>query len=321
MTQPHEIPVTVLMPAYNAREYIHAAITSVLAQTYTRFELLVVDDGSSDDTQAVAGKTCDTRIRYIWQPHRGVAAALNYGLAHARGKFIARLDADDMADPQRLEKQLHFLESHTDHVLVGSDASYLTENGEHLFDFSCIAYTHDEIMKKLYSYCPFIHSSVMYRKDAVTGAGGYPVHAHNFEDYLLWTRLPAFGKFHNLREKLVSVRFNPSSVTMDEKWRSRRFRELKRQAILRGSISAEEGDELYTLLQSQDITHIKQAAYHALCAKKLLVNNYQPEKARGHIRSSILHRPLRLDNYALLLSSYLPHAVLKWMQRKTGMNE
>src|SRR5471030_2083098 len=97
--------ITVLMPAYNAEKYIGAAIASVLAQTYTDFELVIVNDGSTDGTQAVINTFDDERIITINQPNSGVAVALNTGLKYARGTYIARFDADDVCYPHRLEKQ------------------------------------------------------------------------------------------------------------------------------------------------------------------------------------------------------------------------
>src|SRR5258706_12177501 len=212
-----DVKLTVLMPAWNAEKFIAEAITSVLKQTFRDFELLIVNDGSTDNTLSEIKKVNDPRIRVIQQEHRGIATSLNNGLKEARGIYIARFDADDLCNPERLEKQFYFLAKNPDYVVVGSDAEYIAENGEHLFDFSCIGHTHREIMQKLYSGCPFIHSGVMYRRDAVMNAGGYSADACSFEDYFLWTQLTGYGKYHNLGEKLIRVRFNPYSTTIDEK--------------------------------------------------------------------------------------------------------
>jgi len=146
----------------------------------------------------------------------------------------------------------------------------------------------------------------MYRKDAVLKAGGYSLYAHNFEDYFLWVRLHKYGKFNNLRQPLIKVRFNPYSSTIDEKIRGRRFRKLKREIILRGVITKEEGDVLYNIIKSQDIKKIKESAYYSLCGKKYLVNNHQPKKARASLSKAIRIHPLRLDNYGLYMLSYFP---------------
>src|ERR1700761_1168008 len=142
--------ITVLMPAYNAAKYIGEAIASVLEQTFGDFELVIVNDGSTDDTLAVINTFNDSRIIIISQPNQGVASALNTGLQHSRAQYIARFDADDVCHPQRLEKQYRFLQNNPEYILVGSDADYILENGDFLFHFKCIAYTHEQIIQKLY---------------------------------------------------------------------------------------------------------------------------------------------------------------------------
>lgn len=307
--------ITVLMPAYNAGKYIREAIESVLQQTHRNFELLIVNDGSTDDTVSVVLSFNDPRIALVNKEHEGIAQSLNTGLRLADSHYVARFDADDICMPDRLEKQFNFLEDHPDYVLTGCDAEYILENGEYLFSFKCIAHSNEEIQRNMYVYCPFIHSSVMYKKHEVIKAGGYNAHAHNFEDYLLWTALAKMGKMQNLREPLIKVRFNPASVTIDEKWRGDRFRRLKRAATTRGSITREEGDEILSIIKKQDISKIKEGAYHALCGKKFLADNYQPSKARTHMRRAISIRPLRLDNYLLYAVSYMPESFIAWLHK------
>ncbi|HTK19974.1 MAG TPA: glycosyltransferase family A protein, partial [Mucilaginibacter sp.] len=129
--------ITVLMPAYNAGKYIREAIESVLRQTHCNFELLIVNDGSTDNTVCVVLSFNDPRIVLVNKEHEGIAQALNTGLRLAEGHYVARFDADDICMPDRLEKQFNFLEDHPDYVLTGSDAEYILENGEYLFSFGC----------------------------------------------------------------------------------------------------------------------------------------------------------------------------------------
>lgn len=312
-----EPKVTVLMPAYNAGKYIAEAIRSVLDQDFSDFELLIVDDGSSDNTRQVIAQFSDERIRLLEQENKGISAALNAGLLAARGYYIARFDADDICFPQRLSRQVGFLDANPAYVLTGSDAEYMLENGEHLFDFHCKGYSHEEILEKLAHTCPFIHSAVMYRKKEVLEAGSYSLYAHNFEDYLLWVKLVSKGKFHNLPEMLIKVRFNPGSVTIDEKWRGRRFRQLKREIIQRGDITKEEGAALLVIIKNQETRRIKEGSYYALCGKKFLADNYQPAKARRFVIRAIHIHPFRLDNFAMLAVSFLPPKWIKWLHRRS----
>lgn len=312
-----EPKVTVLMPAYNAAKYIYEAIASVLQQTFSDFELVIVNDGSTDDTVSIINSFKDERIVLINQENAGIANALNTGLKHAKAPYIARFDADDICHPQRLEKQVAFLNDNPEYILVGSDLDYILENGDFLFHFRCIAHTHEEIANKLYYYCPFAHPAVMYRKESICQAGGYSVDAHNFEDYFLWAKIAHAGKFHNIPEPLLLYRLNPSSVTIDEKWRGKRFREIKRRAIMSGVIIESEAAELLSIIKNQDVRKIKEASYHALCGKKFLANNYQPVKARLHVKKAINIYPLRLDNYLLYMASYLPEKFILWLHKRS----
>lgn len=309
-------PITVLMPVFNGAKYIAEAIDSVLKQNYTNYEFLIINDGSTDNTVQIISSFNDSRIQVINHFTRmGIATALNTGLVNAKGKYIARFDADDICLPTRLALQLNFLESHPDYILTGSDAEYVSESGEHLFDFKCIGHTNEQILNKINHHCPFIHSSVMYRKKPVLQAGGYSLYAHNFEDYFLWVRLHKYGKFANLPNPLIKVRFNPASATMDEKRRGRRFRKMKRNIIHRGVITKSEGDVLYGIIQSQEEQKIKEGTYHTLCGKKYLVNNHQPLKARASLARAIQIHPLRLDNYALYLLSYFPASFISRLHK------
>jgi hypothetical protein len=155
----------------------------------------------------------------------------------------------------------------------------------------------------------------MYKKESICNAGGYPTDAHNFEDYLLWTSIANKGKLCNLPEPLIKYRLNPNSVTIDEKWRGKRFRSLKRAAVKRGYIMPDESNELLAIIREQDVHHIKAGSYHALCGKKFLADNYQPSRAREHVKKAIGIRPFRLDNYLLYTVSFLPERLILWLHK------
>jgi len=146
-------------------------------------------------------------------------------------------------------------------------------------------------------------------------AGGYSLLAHNFEDYLLWTQLMQYGKLYNLPETLIRIRFNPASVTIDEKWRGQRFRELKRNAIKRGAVTAAEGEEILSIIQKQNTRNIKEGAYYALCTKKFLTDNYQPKKARLYAAKAIMANPYRPDSYALYILAFFPEPIIQWLHK------
>jgi glycosyltransferase involved in cell wall biosynthesis len=239
-----------------------------------------------------------------------VSAALNTGLEAARGELIVRFDADDVCYPQRLQKQVDFMRQNPDYVLIGSDADYMSEEGEYLFTYRNIGHTNEEIQQRIAIYCPFVHSTVCYRKKAVVEEGGYEVNAHTFEDYFLWTRLVKKGKVCNFKEPLIKVRFNPDSVTVDEKDREQVFRDIKKKALLSGVITAEEGRILLGSIRKMDRKK-KESSYHRMLGKKFLWNNYKPGRSRSHLFKAMVREPFNISTYMLLALSFLPKGLIE----------
>jgi glycosyltransferase involved in cell wall biosynthesis len=206
-------PVSVVMPAYNASEYIRQAIASVIAQTHQAWELMVVDDGSTDDTAALVEEIAlrDARVRLLRQTsNSGVAAAANAGVENSRHELIARLDADDISEPRRLEAQVTLF-SRNQHLVVGGTAARLIDStGAPLGTFRPPA-DDNAIRRYFVRDNPFVHSSVMFRKAAFDSVGGYgPLRI--LEDYDLWLRLAKVGEVTNLEDILVHHRVHSSSV-------------------------------------------------------------------------------------------------------------
>ena len=303
--QENSIAITVLMPCYNAAQYIAEAIQSVLDQTFRDFELLIVNDGSTDLTASVVQSFTDSRIVLIEQSQQGIAAALNNGIAHARAAYIARFDADDWCTPGRLEQQYAFMLCNPAYIVIGSAADYMDETGNYVFTHLPQAASNADIKALSCNTCPFIHASVMYKKEVIA-ATGYNVHAHSFEDHLLWQQLKTRGKMYNMPGRLIRVRMHPSSVTMDEKKRPALFHQIKNKALRTGAISAGEGEQLLQLIRQQNSSPGKQGAYYSLLAKKFLWNNYNPPKARQHARKANRLNDFDIKDYLLLFISDLP---------------
>jgi glycosyltransferase involved in cell wall biosynthesis len=313
--------ITVLMPAYNAGGYIHEAIASVLAQSFTDFELLIVNDGSTDQTVDVINSFNDERIVVINQDNLGVAAALNTGLQHARADYIARFDADDVCYPNRLQVQYDFMQRHPEYQVVGSAADYMDVEGHHLFVQEPAAFSNSQLQHLKYNVCPFIHSTVLYKREVVVDNGGYNEWAYTFEDHFLWLQILKDQKACNLPEALIKVRLNPESVTIDEKWRPRKFLHIKYSALKKGVITQRDSDRLHQMGREQYSHRIKHGSYYALCGKKFLLNNYQPQKARTHMAKAISIHPLRLDNYLLYTLSYMPERLIAWLHKITSARQ
>lgn len=305
-----KIKITVLMPAYNASRYIGEAIESVLKQTFCQFELLIIDDGSTDNTADIVRSFSDSRIVFIQQKNAGIANALNNGLLRARAEYIARFDADDICYENRLEVQYKFIQKNSEYIVVGSEADYVDVQGNFVFSYQPRGYTDEQIRKLPYSVCPFIHSSVLFRKSIVLDAGGYNVHAHSFEDHFLWLQIMKKGKLYNLSQRLIKVRLNPESLTVDEKWRLKEFINIKYAALKELHIDSQNGERLLEILKHQDNKKIKTGSYYALLAKKFLWNNYQPTLARQNIKKAIMLNFFHANNYSVLILSYLPKNIV-----------
>lgn len=208
--------ITVLMSAYNAASFIGEAVESVLRQTFTDFEFLIIDDGSSDDTRAIIRTFRDPRIRLVCNAeNRGLIASLNWGLELANGRYIARMDADDICRVDRLELQYRYMEKNSDCAVCGSRAEMIDRNGnrlgicEHDFD----AADNERIRRYLLVDCCLFHSSVMMRAEVVR-AYGYRKEQVGCEDYDLWLRMADDGRrIERLPQVLLAYRLHPDQVT------------------------------------------------------------------------------------------------------------
>jgi len=221
--------ISVLLPVYNGARYVHESVESILGQSFADFELIVINDGSSDATPAIVSKFRDPRIRLIHNEHNlGLAPSLNRGIAAVKGDYIARQDADDIALPHRLRTQIEFLRSHPAIAMVGSWALLIDDQGREqgVCDYPPIADI--DIKWSLLFSNPFIHGSVMMRRDVVDKIGGYtkdPVIFRAFvEDYDLWSRINRVARSANIPEPLEKYRVNPSGAS------ARTHSEQQRQA-------------------------------------------------------------------------------------------
>lgn len=203
------------MPVYNARRYLRQAVGSILGQSFADFELVAVDDGSTDDSLAILREyqAADRRIQTVTRPNTGIVGALNDALATARGEFVARMDSDDIAAPHRFGRQVAFLREHPDHVLVGSQVMLIDPDGAPLCPKRDTEYTHERIdWAHLHQRWPLVHPSVMMRREAVNAVGGYRTEYQTLEDLDLFLRLGEIGRLASLPEVLLYYRLHPDSI-------------------------------------------------------------------------------------------------------------
>ncbi len=203
------------MPCYNASRWLHEASESVLAQTFEDFEFIIVDDGSTDETWNIIQRyrERDQRIVAISKPHSGLADSLNVGIAQARGAWIARLDADDLCEPNRFEEQLRFVLGHPEVVLLGTDFVEIDEFGLGLRRIHCPS-RHRELVSNLERLRRFFpHSSAFFKRDVARSAGCYNPWNRLSEDSDLWLRLAERGRIACLQTCLVRARKHAEQIS------------------------------------------------------------------------------------------------------------
>lgn len=205
--------ISVVMSVYNTEKYVAAALESILNQTFNNFEIILIDDGSSDASLDIVRSYEDPRIRIVHQNNHGLVYSFNKGVRLARGEFIARMDADDICLPSRFEKELVWLLSDPKHGLVGTFFRYIEQETAAPLDvIQTSPLQHTDIMRMMYLVNPFGHGSVMYRKQAFLDAGGYRKEYEPSEDYDLWRRIGEKWTVGQIPEVLYLWRFQTSGL-------------------------------------------------------------------------------------------------------------
>lgn len=207
--------ISVLLPVHNAELYVDEAIKSILAQTYGDFELLALDDGSTDRSLLILREyeAQDSRVHIFSRENRGLVASLNELIAKARGRYLARMDADDICMPDRFRSQVTFLDSFPDHVLVGAWVETVNAAGLPIGILRSPT-SHEEIdQDHLSGHTSIRHPTAMIRRSAVMSAGCYRSEFISAEDLDLFLRLAELGKLANLPEVMLRYRLHAGSIS------------------------------------------------------------------------------------------------------------
>jgi len=231
------------MPTYNCASYISDAIKSILNQTYKEFEFLIIDDGSTDNTKEIVYSFNDSRIRYIKKGNTGLSDSLNYGLRVASNDLIARMDADDISLPGRLETQLKYLKENQQYDIISSWYGILYKKK---IKYIIKTPTEDKEIKKgllLHSYS--CHAAVLYNRNVILKHGGY--RDVIFEDYDLWLRLMNQVNFYNIPQILYLLRFRKDSLSrnnMIERYKDQYSLQAKYYDDLKYYFNISKGEEI-----------------------------------------------------------------------------
>jgi glycosyltransferase involved in cell wall biosynthesis len=302
--------VSVILPVWNGERFLAEAVESVLAQTFEDIELLIVDDGSTDTTSEIADAFArrDGRVHVIRLGRSGIADALNAGIARARGRFVARMDADDISHPTRLAKQIAYLESNADCVAVGTAIEVIDEAGEFVGTRTYPA-RHTDITRQMINGLAntLAHPTVVTRTEALLSVGGYRRDRVPSEDLDLWIRLSQIGTLANISEHLLRYRRHRDTVGVRERdgqWKI--GNEIINEARRRRGMRPLEVRPLSAMRN-------RVASYHFECARTALLSGPRAAAVR-HARASIASEPFWPEPYLALAACLFPKWSLRLMR-------
>ena len=208
-------PISVVMPVYNSELYLTDAIESILNQSYTDFEFIIINDGSTDKSLEIIQHYCkkDGRIRMFTQPNRGLVAALNRGIKLAKGEYIARMDSDDISLPQRFEKQIEYMKNHPKCEVLGTQAELMDSEGNILDRVVSKPVFPIDIYLLLGHGSILAHPTILMKRSTAVSVGYYRESALQAEDFDMWQRIATRSNMANLSSIQLSYRQNPESIS------------------------------------------------------------------------------------------------------------
>lgn len=264
--------VTVLMSVYNGEKFLVGAIESILNQTYRDFEFIIIDDGSTDGTAVILARyqQMDNRIHAYNQENQGLIASLNRGCELAKGKYIARMDADDISMLERLAKQVQYMESHPEIGVLGTWIQWIDENSKPGRSLHPPTAPGTIGWFLIFENC-LAHPSVVMRADVIKTLGFYHREAIHAEDYELWTRVIAFSIIANIPETLLQLRVWNGSI-------SSRHSQTQELTVVKAS------HEMIRRLLGPEVSAEAAVSVHQVVMGQSLVNHQQIEQAASLIR-------------------------------------
>ena len=224
--------VSVIMAVYNGERYVREAVDSILNQTFTDLEFIIVDDGSTDRTDRILNTYDDPRIvRVRNEENIGLTRCLNKGLTLARGRYIARQDADDVSVPERLQMQVDFLDGHPEVALVGTSKIEIDDQGNSI-KFGRVSCDDAALRRCLPRVNSFVHGSVLLRRGALKQVGGYRPIFSCTQDYDLWIRIAERYRVANLEQGLYAWRCHHGSISLTRRAEQVGYADLARELAL-----------------------------------------------------------------------------------------
>lgn len=308
--------VSVIMSVKNGMPYIAETINSVLGQSLTDFEFIIVDDGSTDETTAVVKSFEDARIKLIEQENTGVATAKNRAIANGTAKYIAIIDADDIWLKDKLKHQVEFLEAHPDYTAVGGFSDIIDKDGTYIYTEKKPV-TDAEIREHQDRRNPWTHSAVMFTRKGFDQVGGYyePVQQY-IVDYMIMYQLSLKGKLYQLPEVVVQYRIVPTALSA--KANSKLFDEITHRSIRSGKMTDEDLKLMKEIKSKEDRTPaFKKSMYHLYLGRSYLFHNYNRKQALHHLKACLQQNPgVKIAKIYLWMARLLPKPVIATIYNK-----
>lgn len=236
--------VSILMPVYNAEKYLIEAVDSILNQTFKDWELIIINDGSTDRSRELLSQIADNRVIIVDnETNLGLIDTLNKGINLSKGEYIARMDADDISTPERIEKQVQFMDSHPHHIMCGTNALVIDNSGKVIGKIRNLTDNQFLQINLLFSN-PFIHPSMMIRSDILKN-NSYDKQYKHIEDYELWCRIALLGEVANLQDDLLLYRWHDSNISViNAETQIRSKKEINKRQLERFGLTPDDS-ELY----------------------------------------------------------------------------
>jgi glycosyltransferase involved in cell wall biosynthesis len=310
-----EIAISVVLPVYNGELYLREAIDSILAQTFKNFELIIINDGSTDATAEIVLSYTDSRIVYIEnEVNRKLVCSLNRGLSQSRGKYIARIDADDIAIPQRLQIQYDFMESHPEIGICGGSIESFnqTTQKKQRIDF---ASTDKEIRAFAFFQSPFNHPSAMIRKEILDRHQlKYPSDYYRAEDYALWIELLKYTEGANIPAVLMRYRKHEGSeTTLADKQIAGRIQvviQVQALYLAQNDISLNPNQmRIFTLFTDRSFPYELDNENQKAAEKVLKIFLQQLSRTQADLLSDVLHHLSIICFYKFFIKRKLPRSL------------
>jgi glycosyltransferase involved in cell wall biosynthesis len=294
--------VSIVIPAYNAQRYLVQAVESMLAQTFTDFECIIVDDGSTDRTAQLLAQLArrDPRVRPVHVPHGGIVEALNAGIEAAQGEFIARMDADDVAIATRLEEQVHYMDGHADVVALGSKVLLVDPHNSPLWEIE-VKTEHKEIDAELMAGngWALFHPTSIIRKHAILQIGRYRPEYQWSEDIDLFLRLGEIGRLANMPTAMLRYRQHFASVN-----RTKLDLQVKRVERLLADAHRRRGQDFPPDFHFKPVIPLSPLEQFRAWGRRALLNGNFPV-ARRHAIAAFRFAPMQYDSWSLLYHSMI----------------